>query len=238
MSRSRQTGLRRYASRLWWQAILRRDHTRLLLATVICVLPSVVGPVLFGFGDALSSDPPLQFTVVGLAFNLAYFTLSWLAFREASPDATQRWATHQKGRPRNRLWRWFVGEVTGVDFIVSIAIFAVLSAVVMIRSDDAGSSYLGLGSLGIVTAWLVLHLSFALTYARHYYTTGGLTFPDEPRPDVMDFAYLSYTIGTTFASVDVRITDRRIRRIVLIHSVLSFAFNTVLLGLVVTFLAR
>ncbi|MBP6603592.1 MAG: DUF1345 domain-containing protein, partial [Verrucomicrobiales bacterium] len=49
-------------------------------------------------------------------------------------------------------------------------------------------------------------------------------------PDFIDFAYFSFVIGMTFQVSDVQITGRTMRRTVLIHSLLAFLFNTVILA--------
>jgi uncharacterized membrane protein len=60
---------------------------------------------------------------------------------------------------------------------------------------------------------------------------GGLQFPGDREPDYMDFAYFSFTIGMTFQVSDVVITSRDFRTLVLLHGMLSFGFNTVILAL-------
>ena len=59
----------------------------------------------------------------------------------------------------------------------------------------------------------------------------GVVFPNEPQPDFLDFAYFSFVIGMTCQVSDVQITSRRVRRIALLHGLLSFGFNTVILAL-------
>ena len=50
---------------------------------------------------------------------------------------------------------------------------------------------------------------------------------------MLDFAYFSFTIGTSFATSDVKVTSRTGREVVLGHTVLSFAYNTVLIAVVI-----
>ena len=59
----------------------------------------------------------------------------------------------------------------------------------------------------------------------------GLRFPREPEPDFLDFAYFSFIIGMTGQTADVEITSRRVRRIALLHGLLSFGFNAVIVAL-------
>jgi len=62
---------------------------------------------------------------------------------------------------------------------------------------------------------------------------GGLIFPGDRPPNYLDFAYFSFVIGMTCQVSDVQITSRRMRRISLFHSVLSFGFNTLILALLI-----
>ncbi|HEV2528367.1 MAG TPA: DUF1345 domain-containing protein [Thermomicrobiales bacterium] len=94
------------------------------------------------------------------------------------------------------------------------------------------------GTLGIVSGKFLLLTSFTLAHAASHYLDRGLHFEDEDEPDIFDFVYFSFAIGASFSSGTARVTNRWIRRIILVHSLLTSAFNTVHLGLVVTFLAR
>ena len=57
-----------------------------------------------------------------------------------------------------------------------------------------------------------------------------MDFPNESELDFPNFAYFSFVIGMTFQVSDVEITSRQMRRLVLLHSLLSFAFNTVIVA--------
>jgi hypothetical protein len=62
---------------------------------------------------------------------------------------------------------------------------------------------------------------------------GGLKFPGDKEPGQLDFAYFSFTVGTSFAASDVKVTSRASRRVVLGHTILSFVYNTVLIAVVI-----
>jgi uncharacterized membrane protein len=98
--------------------------------------------------------------------------------------------------------------------------------------------------VAVVSSWLLVHTVFGLRYAHTYYGdpdgpegprqhAGGLEFPGGRLPDYMDFAYFSFVIGMTFQVSDVQITSREFRQIVLLHGMLSFGFNTVILALTI-----
>lgn len=96
----------------------------------------------------------------------------------------------------------------------------------------------------LLLSWLLAHTTFALTYAHEWYerdATGaprrGLAFPGEDRPDDLDFLYFATGIGMTFQVSDVQVTSRHLRRLVLLHGLVSFLFNTVIVALSVNIAA-
>lgn len=88
--------------------------------------------------------------------------------------------------------------------------------------------------LTVVVSWMVVNTVFTLRYADLYYSVhAGVDFgsetPDD-RPDYRDFAYLAFTIGMCYQVSDTTVRDRRIRRTVLVHSVLSYLFGVVIIA--------
>jgi uncharacterized membrane protein len=70
-------------------------------------------------------------------------------------------------------------------------------------------------------------------YYRDEERPGGLEFPSDKEPGKLDFAYFAFTIGTSFAASDVKVTSRTSRRVVIGHAILSFAYSTVLMAVVI-----
>jgi uncharacterized membrane protein len=103
-----------------------------------------------------------------------------------------------------------------------------------------------LSGVTVLCSWLLVHTMFALHYSHYYYRdesettsegTGGLDFPSEQQPDYWDFLYFSFVIGMTCQVSDVQITSRPIRRLALVHGILTFFFNTVILALSISIIA-
>ena len=111
----------------------------------------------------------------------------------------------------------------------------------VLRGHFTAHLLLALGT--VIFSWSVVHTAFGLRYAHPFYGdsdqpgerrhAGGLVFPGERMPDYFDFAYFSFVIGMTCQVSDVQITSRRMRRLTLVQSVLSFGFNTVILALLI-----
>jgi len=94
----------------------------------------------------------------------------------------------------------------------------------------------------IFLSWLLIHTVFSLYYAHEFHsesrsgvggTGGGLKFPDDARPDYLDFLYFSFVVGTTAQTSDVAVCSRPMRRVVMLHGILSFFFNTAVIALAV-----
>ncbi len=95
----------------------------------------------------------------------------------------------------------------------------------------------------LVISWLLVHTAFALHYAGAFYEstspngTGALEFPRHRLPVYMDFFYFAMVVAMTSQTSDVVITSTRMRRLVTIHAMISFFFNTTLLALTVNIAA-
>ena len=114
----------------------------------------------------------------------------------------------------------------------AFSIFAGVTVLPRARAFSAGWSVLAVAA--VVLAWTVTHTAFTLRYAHLFYRHGGkgLTFPGTAHPCELDFAYFSFTIGMCFQVSDVVVNSTHIRRTALVHALLSFAYNTTILALV------
>ena len=138
--------------------------------------------------------------------------------------------------------------------IALIVLAVVILAIVGIRvlhkpagGEAAPAVRVILACLAVVASWLLVHTTFAIHYAHFYYgdpdgkgpleERGGLQFPGDAPPDYWDFMYYSYVVGMTCQVSDVQVTLHHMRRLTLIHGVLSFFFNTGVLALAINILA-
>jgi len=149
---------------------------------------------------------------------------------------------------RQDLGRWVILFVIIAGALVSMAAIAVIQKSLKAAPGDESVLYLGLIVATIVLSWSLVHTVFSLHYAHAYYgladepededgLVGGLEFPSENQPDYWDFMYFSYVVGMTAQVSDVQVSGRQLRRLTLIHGVVSFFFNTIILALTINIVA-
>ncbi len=172
-------------------------------------------------------------------FAVVELGLAWTVFFRAHPQEVRRNARLQDtGR-------------TAIFLLVILAACAAFIAVAFVLGPSGGSEaltlHLTLSILAIVTSWVLMHTVFALRYAHLYYSGSGeqivghqqgLQFPDERLPDFLDFAYFSFVVGMTCQVSDVQITRKPLRRLALVHGVISFVFNTMILALTINVISN
>ena len=133
-------------------------------------------------------------------------------------------------------------------FVVMVAcagLFAVAFLIRIHRAELRGhlTPELLLAHGTVAVSWSLVHTVFSLRYAHIFYGdrdegihdqhARGLDFPGEKVPDYSDFAYYAFVIGMTCQVSDVQVTSARMRRFTMVHGILSFGFNTVILALLI-----
>ena len=123
-------------------------------------------------------------------------------------------------------------------------LFAVLNEEPASRDPIQVALALATAALG----WFTIHMMAAIHYAHLYWQPDeqagsdggpreGLQFPrdqdDDHEPCAWDFLYFAFVIGMTAQTSDVQITTTRMRKFNLVHAIVSFFFNTVLVAVAV-----
>jgi uncharacterized membrane protein len=156
----------------------------------------------------------------------------------------------------DRLRRTAIAQAEGATAVLVLVVIAAVASIVAIVIELTAAKGPGAHhalshiffALGTVTgSWLLLPTLFALNYASLYYGSSengrngcGLRFPEaDPHfhPDYADFMYFSFTIAVASQTADVSITNRPMRRLVLLQSLLSFLFNTTILAFTINIAA-
>jgi uncharacterized membrane protein len=142
--------------------------------------------------------------------------------------------------PPQDLRRHAEADDEGAVVILGIALMAIvisLSSIFLVLNRSSSSlmePFFALTSAPL--GWATLQVLAAFRYAHLYHAAqpdGGLRFPGADKPEIWEFLYFSFVIGMTAQTADVSITSTKMRRVVLVHSVGAFFFNTVILAMAV-----
>jgi uncharacterized membrane protein len=113
--------------------------------------------------------------------------------------------------------------------IVMVVLLAAIGAETMTDHPEPLTKSLIIATLFL--AWLFSNLVYAFHYAHLAYRDGphascsGMNFPGDAEPNYWDFIYFAFTLGMTFQTSDVTISDPHIRKFVTFHAFAAFVFN-------------
>lgn len=184
-----------------------------------------------GIGIALylllsrSFSAPLAGVLAWDGFILVFLLLTYRVIADRSIDSMRRRAAELDAR------------TSVIMVLVIAAAFASLYGISSNMNVLPGHplSRVLLTGVTVLGSWSLIHTVYAVHYAHLYYSPpeGGLIFPGSGEPHYVDFLYYSFVVGMTCQVSDVQVSETGLRRLTLIHGVLSFFFNTVILVLAV-----
>ncbi|MEN3354679.1 MAG: hypothetical protein V7640_2837 [Betaproteobacteria bacterium] len=177
----------------------------------------------------------LKFLVTWDIGAAVYLFLVWTLIAESDPAETRLHARAQ--------------DVAAyvIFIVVLVAAFASTAAIALLLGEAKDlegwhkAVHVALSVAALLSSWFLIHTLFSFHYARRFYSSHedpdaeprGLNFPGRGNPDYFDFAYYSFVVGMTSQVSDVSITAHHMRRVTLIHGILSFIFNIAVLALAV-----
>lgn len=202
----------------------------------------LVYATLVGAGVAMLPLPtawPTQVLMAWCAGSCTFLALSWwLAFRfDAQRTRARALAQDQS--------QWMLSSLMLLSVFVSAGAIALMLQHVKDLATTQRLAHLALSMLALAASWLLMQTIFAFHYAHLYYqcesrghTVGaGLQFPGKQAPDYFDFLYYAHVVGMTSQVSDVAVTSKVMRRLTMLHAVLSFGFNMLILALSINVVA-
>jgi len=167
-----------------------------------------------------------------------YLVLAWWLAEEFDAKRTRERAQQQD---QSSPLLFFVLVLAG---LASVAAIVMLLQNIKGLTDSQRAWHIGLSMTAVALSWLLIQTTFAFRYAHRYYQEemnkvagAGLDFPGKLDPDYFDFLYYAFVVGMTSQVSDVQVTSREMRRLTLVHSVLSFGFNMLVLALSINVVA-
>ena len=178
-----------------------------------------------------------RFLVAWNVGTCAYLAFATQMILQSTPETIRRRARIQSESRLVTIALVVLAAIAGLA-----AVFAQLSQVKDLHGA-LKAAHIVLAALTIVSSWAFTHTMFALHYAHDYFDAAsrhlpkGLEFPGTDDPEYGDFLYCAFIIGTSGQTADVSFTSKPMRRVGLVHSVLSFLFNTTVLAMTINIAA-
>jgi len=184
-----------------------------------------------GIGIGLACLPRAPAIMIGFDVAAAIFLLSCLPLLRHEAAAMREAA---RDNDANR------GVLLLITLVLSLVILVTIAGELVGAGDPKLTDKI-LIVVTLVLAWTGANTVYALHYAHLYYSSeadgrdrGGLDFPgDRPEPDYADFVYFAFTLGVALQTSDVAVTSPAIRRVVILHCLEAFIFNTGVLALAI-----
>lgn len=143
----------------------------------------------------------------------------------------------------NQISQRCIEEDSSATFILVVVTIAAMLSVLAIVEPLAGLRHQAgaeriwhfvLALVTLIDSWLLVPTVFTTYYAGLFYSAPAderpLRFPETDMPVFWDFAYFSFTIAAACQTADVLTTRASMRRVVIVHELVSFAFNASILG--------
>ena len=213
--------------------LVNLQHVHAIHKIIICIVLALTACLV-----ADIKDNALTRLMIGWnTFSLCMIILEWITFKITTPDEIRRQARVQDA------------SRAAIFIIVLISAFASFFAVLLLVISEKEATQvfdIPVAVAGMFFSWFLVHTIFAMRYAHIYYEdhetrpdmhAGGLNFPDDDKPGYLDFAYFSFVLGMTFQVSDVEISSKRLRKMALLHGILSFGFNTIIVALTINVIA-
>ncbi|MEO6134584.1 MAG: DUF1345 domain-containing protein [Ginsengibacter sp.] len=199
-----------------------------------------IGVIVYFLFTIKEMNPLTHFMLGWNTFSLCMIVLSLITF---SITKAQQIRTQAKKQDPNR------SVIFAIIIVATLASFLAVLLLILSKKDSPQHSAweTPVAIAGMLLSWFLIHTIFTLRYAHIYYSNhqtksnthaGGLEFPDDEKPEYFDFAYFSFVLGMTFQVSDVQITSKRLRKLALLHGLLSFIFNTIMIALTINLIAN
>jgi len=197
----------------------RGRHTSFIVAAGIGIAAfAATAPVL----------PRLAAEIGANVFFALYLLQAMVSMRRLTPDYLR---THASGEDLPAAMILLV--TLGATAVATASLFLLINAR---PSPDLPELVLAL--ISVALGWATIHTMASLHYAHLYWSAAqgardprkGLDFPGTEKPCGYDFLYFAFVVGMTAQTSDVALTSTTMRTINLLHAIVSFFFNAVIVA--------
>lgn len=207
------------------------------------LMGSVLTGVVAGLGLAKAQPgwPAATTMIVGWDVTCLIFLVSTLPLMWGTEPARIRTQAAEQDQGRMVI-------LVVILLAAAASVWAIAAQLDFAKSEHgiARTGHVTLAFLTVALSWMMVQVVFALHYAHEYYDENqeclghdmkGLLFPGGELPDYWDFIHFSIVIGVAAQTADIAFTSKELRRIGTVHSLVAFAYNTVIVALTINLLA-
>ena len=133
-------------------------------------------------------------------------------------------------KPLKSMFRWARVSAIGASIV---GITAAIDAVISTDKNNGDVVYSLIAAGGVMLSWALLHIGFAQIYQVADLQSHAFSFPGKEynQETWLNYLYLSFTIGVSFSTSDVTVVNHKGRRVMLLHSILSFFYNAIVVAM-------
>ena len=202
---------------------LFRQHQRIWYATVLGIAITVLLPRTLPFFTRLliGWDGGVAFFLVSIYLWMRSLNAQQICLRyiEEDPSATS-----------------ILVAVTAAALLSLITTVEILATIRQLPHAER-IWHFGLVVLTLMESWLLVPTMFTIHYTDMFYSASAtarpLSFPQTEMPVFADFAYFAFTISAASQTADVSTMNQSIRKILIVHEIISFFFNATIVGMAI-----
>lgn len=225
-----------------------REGSRSLVSSTIGALIGIGLLVLaLSTSDVAPIGTVFAIITVWAVFSAVHTYLTWWTFHGLEGEDLRAAVAFDSERNRRqsrwRGWvdRFLLGNGGAASWSVQISGMAMFAVLVLVLTPGLRGYDLLLVAVLVMAAasWTNVAVTYAVHYARVDTAASDdapLGFPGHQRRSFSDYLYFAGAVQTTFATTDVEVRTTAMRRIVTGHGALAFAFNSVIIAILVSLL--
>lgn len=220
------------------------DTFRLVLATFLASITQMVLVFVLvtasGWLPEETKSRPVDLFIWYVLLCLYYVVLCQITFGKLNSEELRAALKDTKPTTRGPFQAFLYGE-SGTSHATMFSLVALIGVGIVAFGSSTDNdprfetTVYATALLTVVASWISNVASFALQYAREDAETEqrGFRFPDQADPEWSDYVYTAVLVSTSLSTADVAVVTKNRRKLVVINTVIAFAFNTVIIAMLI-----
>lgn len=212
------------------------DARRYFVTSVFAVVPATVVLAFLGGDDDSFLLYPMMFWSLWCVVHIAA-TFTVFGRRDAKTFTALITGSTRRRRSRARTLLGIDLDAVSFGAQASLLMVGLMAAVFVAPQWRSNLVIVSFAGVTVALSWALTFVSYAVEYARSDLFERGLDFPGDDQPQFSDYLYHAATVSASFATSDVDVTSTSMRKLTTSHTLIAFAYNTVILAMLITLFA-